>query len=84
MKPSRTYNIAIFGMVCQLVLVAATTGIAIWAPEALSAASEVLALVAMGLGGGSAAGCGAMAARDYGSGGLTSSQSADVLSAQGE
>jgi hypothetical protein len=79
MKPSRTYNIAIFGILAELVIAAVTLGIAIHSPESMAAAAEVLGLIAMSVGGASGAGAGAMAARDYGSGGVTSSQGELVL-----
>jgi len=79
MKPSRTYNIAIFGLLVELCLAFITLGIAVWSPESMAAASEVLGLVAVAVGGASGAGAGAMAARDFGSGGITSSQGDMVL-----
>jgi hypothetical protein len=82
MKPSRTYAIAIFGILAQLLIALATVVIALVEPAALPSAAEVLGLLAMSLGGTAAAGSGSMAARDYASGGLTSSQGHEIMAHQ--
>jgi hypothetical protein len=82
MKPSRTYTIAVFGVTAELLVGAATVAIAIASPESMAAAAEVLSTVSLAIGGAAGLGSASMAARDYGSGGLTSSQGDIVAGAR--
>ena len=79
MQPSRTYTLGILGISAQMML--ALCAIVIWYIDP-NESSEVLGLLGqLGLyaAGCSGAGAGAMSLRDYGSGGLTSSQGHQVL-----
>jgi len=80
MKPSRTYTLGIVGVFAQLALAAA--GLVVWfaAPGGeANALIELLAELGMYAAACAGGGAGAMAVRDYGSGGLTSSQGDQVL-----
>ena len=85
MKPSRTYTLGIVGVGAQLVMAAA--GVVVWAlaPEAADGGAVIELLGELGMYAAFCAGggAGAMALRDDGSGGLTSSQGDQVLASRG-
>ena len=82
LKPSRTFTIAIFAMILLTLAMVAAVAVAFGAPGLYGAGdfATLLGEVAMWIGVVGAGGSGAMAARDWGSGGLTSSQG-DVVAA---
>lgn len=80
MKPSRTYTLGIAGILAELLLAAAGLLAAFTAdPATVSAVAELLGTLGLCAAGCAGAGAGAMGLRDYGSGGLTSSQAGHVL-----
>lgn len=83
MKPSRTYTLGIACLVSELLLAQAALVAAFTIDVAqFQALAELFATLGMCIAGGSGIGAGGLALRDYGSGGLTSSQSNEVLAAQ--
>jgi len=91
MIPSRTYTIAVLAIVSTFILGAAGLLlfglVAFIAPEQigdLATAAPTLGTICLALAGAGGLGSGAMGLRDYGSGGLTSSQAASVVAARRE
>ena len=82
MKPSRTYNLARMGIACLTGLAVLLAVVMLYDLEAGKALVETWSTYALSIAGLASAGVGAMAARDYGSGGLTSSQGEQVLESQ--
>lgn len=79
MKPSRTYTLGVFGVLAQLLLAGAALLVMAFAPDHLPTIANLLGELGMYAAACAGAGAGALAARDYGSGGLTSSQGEAVL-----
>jgi len=73
-KPSRTYNLAKYGILAELVLALMMLLVAILRPDALADASPTLLACAGGIGAAAGIGSGAMGYRDGASGGWTTSQ----------
>lgn len=84
LKPSRTYSIAMTGILAQLALAAGGVLVAIFAPEVVGEVVKLLGTLSVTLAGGAVAGSGSMAVRDYSSGGLTSSQGDVVMESRRE
>lgn len=84
MKPSRTYTLGIAVMIGELTLAALALGASatIDNPAIVSDLLALFANLGMYLAGGGTVSAGGMAARDYGSGGLTSSQGDQILAAR--
>jgi hypothetical protein len=78
MKPSRTYRLALIGLIVLALLGLGLFVVALMAPDTLGELAGPISTIALAVAGASGAGAGAMAARDYGSGGLTSSQGETV------
>ena len=79
MKPSRTYTLGVLGVVAELLLAMTLIIVMAIAPEHLGTVAPVLGELGMYCAACAGAGAGAMSLRDYGSGGLTSSQAEHII-----
>lgn len=81
-KPSRTFTLSVLAVLLLAVCAIAVLVLCACHPDRIPELSPVLSTVALGIAGAGGLGAGAMGLRDFGSGGLTSSQGMTVAAAQ--
>ena len=83
MKQSRTYTIAITALTIEALIIIVAALVMFLAPDLFVVWADLASTIALSVAGLGGAGSGSMALRDYGSGGLTSCQSGDVIAPRG-